>query len=119
MADHSEISPGCRRGPQGPEPEPPPDESNLQRAISCESVCSDTSVVLNDLEEAPIVGHVCVGVEYDRWCGRAADSEGDLAVSVLEARDLVTLDGEVAQDTFARFDVLSLRQMSQNNTLLI
>lgn len=104
MNDYNDINPGSRRGPQGPDPEPPPDESNLKRAISCESVCSDTSVVLNDLEEAPIVGHVCVGVQYDRWGGRGADSEGDLAVSVLEARDLVTSDGQPAQDTFARFE---------------
>ena len=60
--------------------------------------------MLNDLEEAPIVGHVCVGVQYDRWGGRGADSEGDLAVSVLEARDLITPDGQPAQDTFARFE---------------
>ena len=104
MNDYNDINPGSRRGPQGPDPEPPPDESNLKRAISCESVCSDTSVVLNDLEEAPIVGHVCVGVQYDRWGGRGADSEGDLAVSVLEARDLITPDGQPAQDTFARFE---------------
>lgn len=104
MNDYNDINPGSRRGPQGPDPEPPPDESNLKRAISCESVCSDTSVVLNDLEEAPVVGHVCVGVQYDRWGGRGADSEGDLAVSVLEARDLVTSDGQPAQDTFARFE---------------
>lgn len=104
MNDYNEVNPGSRRGPQGPDPELPPDESNLKRAISCESVCSDTSVVLNDLEEAPVVGHVCVGVQYDRWSGRGADSEGDLAVSVLEARDLIAPDGQPAQDTFARFE---------------
>ncbi|KAK9299785.1 hypothetical protein QLX08_007286 [Tetragonisca angustula] len=109
--DYNDINPGSRRGPQGPDPEPPPDESNLKRAISCESVCSDTSVVLNDLEEAPIVGHVCVGVQYDRWGGRGADSEGDLAVSVLEARDLITPDGQPAQDTFARVCLLPNREL--------
>ncbi|XP_017891296.1 uncharacterized protein LOC108631686 [Ceratina calcarata] len=109
--DFNEVSPGSRRGSQGPEPDPPPDESNLKRAISCESVCSDTSVMLNDLEEAPIVGHVCVGVQYDRWGGRGADSEGDLAVSVLEARDLVTPDDLPAQDTFARVCLLPNREM--------
>lgn len=92
-----------RRGSQqGLEPEPPPDESNLRRAISCESVCSDTSVNLGDLENATMVGHVCVGLEYERWGGRGADCEGDLAVSVLEARDLVAPDGRPAQDTLAR-----------------
>ncbi|XP_043520314.1 uncharacterized protein LOC122534076 isoform X2 [Frieseomelitta varia] len=109
--DYNDINPGSRRGPQGPDPEPPPDESNLKRAISCESVCSDTSVVLNDLEEAPIVGHVCVGVQYDRWGGRGADSEGDLAVSVLEARDLITPDEQPAQDTFARVCLLPNREL--------
>ncbi|CAD1475102.1 unnamed protein product, partial [Heterotrigona itama] len=111
MNDYNDINPGSRRGPQGPDPEPPPDESNLKRAVSCESVCSDTSVVLNDLEEAPIVGHVCVGVQYDRWSGRSADSEGDLAVSVLEARDLITPDGQPAQDTFARVCLLPNREL--------
>ncbi|XP_015183864.1 PREDICTED: uncharacterized protein LOC107070307 isoform X2 [Polistes dominula] len=106
-----ESNSGSRRGSQGPEPEPPPpDESNLKRAISCESVCSDTSVVLNDLEEAPVVGHVCVGLEHERWGGRGTDSEGDLAVSVLEARDLVAPDGRPAQDTFARVCLLPDRQ---------
>ena len=68
-----------RRSSLGPEPEPPPivygsspfdDVANLQRAVSFESVCSDTSVVLNDLEtgtdDAPIVGHICIGLEHDR-----------------------------------------------------
>ncbi|XP_043486029.1 uncharacterized protein LOC122513677 isoform X1 [Polistes fuscatus] len=106
-----ESNSGSRRGSQGPEPEPPPpDESNLKRAISCESVCSDTSVVLNDLEEAPVVGHVCVGLEHERWGGRGTDSEGDLAVSVLEARDLVAPDARPAQDTFARVCLLPDRQ---------
>ncbi|XP_029055887.1 uncharacterized protein LOC114882891 [Osmia bicornis bicornis] len=118
MNDHNEFSPESRRGPQGPEPEPPPDESNLKRAISCESVCSDTSVVLNDLEEAPIVGHVCVGIEYDKWSGRGGENEGDLAISVLEARDLVTPDGQPARDTFARVCLLPDRQMHVKCTRL-
>ncbi|CAK9826272.1 SYT12 [Anthophora retusa] len=105
MNDHNEFSPGSRRGSQGPEPEPPPDESNLKRAISCESVCSDTSVILNDLEETPIVGHVCVSVEYDRCGGRG------LGVSVLEARDLIAPDGQPAQDTFARVCLLPKREV--------
>ncbi|XP_067205722.1 uncharacterized protein Syt12 isoform X2 [Linepithema humile] len=101
---------GNRRGSWGPEPEPPPDEFTLKRAISCESVCSDTSINLNDLEEVPIVGHVCVGLEHERWGGRGSDCEGDLAVSVLEARDLVTADGSPAQDTFVRVCLLPDRQ---------
>nr|XP_003702280.1 PREDICTED: uncharacterized protein LOC100880598 [Megachile rotundata] len=118
MNDHNEFSPESRRGPTGPEPEPPPDESNLKRAISCESVCSDTSVVLNDLDETPIVGHVCVGIECDKWGGRGGDNEGELAVSVLEARDLVTSDGQPARDTFARVCLLPDRQMHVKCTRL-
>lgn len=104
LNDHNNITSGNRRGSLGLELEAPLDESNLKRAISCESVCSDTSVNLNDLE-TPIVGHICVGLEYERWGGRGSDCEGDLAVSVLEARDLVTTDSSPAQDTFVRFDI--------------
>ncbi|GAB1862013.1 Synaptotagmin-12 [Camponotus japonicus] len=108
MNDYTRL--GNRRGSLGPEPEPPPDESTLKRAISCESVCSDTSVNLNDLEEAPIVGHICVGLEHERWGGRGSDCEGDLVVSVLEARDLVAADDIPAQDTFVRVCLLPDRQ---------
>ena len=38
----------------------------LQRAMSCDSVCSDTSVVLGDLDAPHITGYLCVGLEYDR-----------------------------------------------------
>ena len=38
----------------------------LQRAISCESVNSDTSVGLADLEEPHVTGYLCVGLDYDR-----------------------------------------------------
>lgn len=100
---------GNRRGSLGIEPEPPPDESTLKRAISCESVCSDTSINLNDLE-APIVGHICVGLEHERWGGRGSDCEGDLVVSVLEARDLVAADDSPAQNTFVRVCLLPDRQ---------
>lgn len=41
--------------------------SLLKRAMSCDSVCSDTSVVLGDLEEPNTTGYLCVGLEYDRW----------------------------------------------------
>lgn len=39
----------------------------LKRAMSCDSVCSDTSVVLGDLEEPNISGYLCIGIEYDRY----------------------------------------------------
>ncbi|XP_054000844.1 uncharacterized protein LOC128888198 [Hylaeus anthracinus] len=113
LNDFNEISRGSRRGPQGPEPEPPPDELDMKRAISCESVCSETSVVFNDLEEKRIVGCVCVTVEYDRLSGRGADSEGELSVTVHEASDLKMPDGQPAQNTFARVCLLPDRQLSQ------
>lgn len=40
--------------------------STIKRALSCDSVCSDTSVALGDLEEPNITGYLCVGLEYDR-----------------------------------------------------
>jgi len=100
--DYNDTRSENRRSSLGPEPEPPPDEFTLKRALSCESVCSDISINLNDLEEAPIVGHICVGLEYERWGSRGSDCEGDLAVSILEARDLVAPNGSPAQDTFVR-----------------
>ncbi|XP_014221761.1 uncharacterized protein LOC106649010 [Trichogramma pretiosum] len=88
------------------------DMSSLQRAISCESVCSDTSVVLNDLEagddERQTVGLICIGLEHDRWPGHVGET--DLLVSVLEARDLTVADGSPAQNTFARVYLLPDRQ---------
>lgn len=38
----------------------------LQRAVSCESVSSDTSIGLADLEEPHVTGYLCVGLDYDR-----------------------------------------------------
>lgn len=40
--------------------------ATLKRAISCDSVCSDTSVGLGDLEEPNVTGYLCIGLEYDR-----------------------------------------------------
>lgn len=100
-----------RQGSQGPEPEPPPDVTDLKRAISCESVCSDTSASICDLEEIAVVGHVCIGLEFERWGGRGVDFEGDLAVSVLEARDLIAPDGRPAQNTLARCVIHRLKQL--------
>ncbi|XP_076375769.1 uncharacterized protein LOC143258981 isoform X2 [Megalopta genalis] len=105
MNDYNGISPGNRRGSQGPEPEPPPDETDLKRALSCESMCSDTSVVITDLEEAPDAGLVCIGVQYD--IGRGADNGFNLCVSILEARYLITPDGQPAQNTYVRVFLLS------------
>lgn len=39
----------------------------LKRAVSCDSVCSDTSVVAADLHEPNVTGYLCIGLEYDRY----------------------------------------------------
>ncbi|XP_012288185.1 uncharacterized protein LOC105703947 [Orussus abietinus] len=109
IMDIGDLFSPSRRESQGSEFETP-DETNLKRAISCDSVCSDTSVVIGDLEKAHIVGHVCVGLEHERWGARGADGESDLTVSILEAKDLVAADSTPAQDTFARVCLLPDRQ---------
>ncbi|KAJ8982657.1 hypothetical protein NQ317_019058 [Molorchus minor] len=38
----------------------------LKRAMSCDSICSDTSVALGDLEMFNVTGYLCIGLEYDR-----------------------------------------------------
>ncbi|XP_071452875.1 synaptotagmin-12-like [Hetaerina americana] len=83
--------------PELPPELPPP----LLRASSFDSVCSDTSVDLSDLEvgnpgEPQVTGFLCVGIEYDSDCC-------DLIVSVLEAKDLRGTDGvSPASDTYVR-----------------
>lgn len=42
----------------------------LKRAVSCDSVCSDTSVVAADLHEPNVTGYLCIGLEYDRYIRR-------------------------------------------------
>ncbi|KAK6617946.1 hypothetical protein RUM44_002388 [Polyplax serrata] len=73
----------------------------LQRAISCESVSSDTSIALADLEEPHVTGYLCIGLDYDSECA-------DLSVSVLEAKDLVGPDPEnqTLMDTYVRVNLL-------------
>ncbi|CAB0009241.1 unnamed protein product, partial [Nesidiocoris tenuis] len=39
----------------------------LARAVSCESVSSDTSVAATDLVEPNVAGYLCVGIDYDRY----------------------------------------------------
>jgi len=43
-----------------------PPASVLKRAISCDSLSSDTSVVLENLEEHNVTGFLCIGLEYDK-----------------------------------------------------
>lgn len=57
--------------------EPP---SGLQRAMSCESVASDSSVMDYELD-APKIGQLEFGLEYDR-------EVSELIISVIRARDL-------------------------------
>ncbi|XP_056631591.1 synaptotagmin-12 [Diorhabda sublineata] len=74
--------------------------SALKRAISCDSVCSDTSVGLGDLEMLNITGYLCIGLEYDSECW-------DLVVNVLEAKELrgiVRKDDNL--DTYVRVSLL-------------
>lgn len=42
--------------------------TNLHRAVSCESVSSESSVLLADLEHPvpPVTGHLCIGLQYDK-----------------------------------------------------
>ncbi|XP_074041322.1 synaptotagmin 12 isoform X2 [Leptinotarsa decemlineata] len=98
-------------GQQGPLPQqplvPPPASeevevihSSLKRAISCDSVCSDTSVALGDLEMLNITGYLCIGLEYDSECW-------DLVVNVLEAKDLSgVVKKDDTLDTYVRVSLL-------------
>ncbi|PSN36730.1 hypothetical protein C0J52_18421 [Blattella germanica] len=90
--------PTCRTASDGPKSEvqlPP----TLQRAMSCDSVCSDSSVILEDLEEPNITGYLCIGLEYD-------SESSDLVVNVVEAKDLVGPDNNTNIDTYVRVYLL-------------
>lgn len=71
----------------------------LKRAVSCDSVSSDTSVILEALDEPPTTGQLEVGLEYDR-------ETADLIVSVIQAHDLVGPDPAVSLDTYVRVFLL-------------
>ncbi|KAJ9584229.1 hypothetical protein L9F63_021434 [Diploptera punctata] len=71
----------------------------LQRAMSCDSVCSENSVVLEDLQEPNVTGYLCIGLEFD------SDSS-DLVVNVLEGKDLVGPDNNPSIDTYVRVYLL-------------
>ncbi|XP_037921142.1 uncharacterized protein LOC119657996 isoform X1 [Hermetia illucens] len=78
------------------------DSINLQRAISCDSVSSESSVVLADLEQvAPAVtGMLCVGLQYDK---NTSTEEGvELIVTVMEAKELIGPLNVEYFDTFVR-----------------
>ncbi|XP_071516703.1 uncharacterized protein [Panulirus ornatus] len=73
----------------------------LKRAVSCDSVSSDTSVTLGELEETcgQITGHLSVQLIYD-------SDTADLEVVVVEARDLVGPDPHAAVDSYVRVFLL-------------
>ncbi|KAL1509134.1 hypothetical protein ABEB36_003921 [Hypothenemus hampei] len=75
-------------------------EGVLKRALSCESVCSDSSVALDDLLNTNLTGYLCIGLEYD-------SETWDFIVNVLEAKDLsgiAKVDGYM--DTYVRVSLL-------------
>lgn len=79
--------------------------SPLTRAQSCESVSSDTSVRLADLEQprALVTGQLCIGLQTDRATQTADGIE--LVVTVMEARELlapVHVPSDAPFDTFVR-----------------
>lgn len=73
--------------------------SPLQRALSCDSVCSDTSVVLETLEVPRSNGELEIGLEYD-------NETEDLIVLVNQARDLVGIEPNVPVDSYVRVFLL-------------
>lgn len=73
--------------------------SALKRAVSCDSVSSDTSVILEALDEPQSTGQLEIGLEYDR-------ETADLIVSVLQARDLVGPEPSVVIDSYVRVFLL-------------
>ncbi|XP_073996907.1 synaptotagmin-12-like isoform X2 [Rhodnius prolixus] len=78
----------------------------LSRAVSCESVSSDTSIAATDLVEPNVSGYLCIGIDYDSECG-------DLVVSVIEAKDLICKDftssADGLLDTFVTVYLLPTR----------
>ncbi|KAG5879301.1 hypothetical protein JTB14_021958 [Gonioctena quinquepunctata] len=101
------IQPGQQVGPLEPPPIQAPtcEETEviplaLKRAISCDSVCSESSVALGDLELLNITGYLCIGLEYDSECW-------DLVVNVLEAKDLCGMEKkDDTLDTYVRVSLL-------------
>ncbi|EDX17819.1 GD17118 [Drosophila simulans] len=75
---------------------------NLERAISCDSVTSDSTLFLDQLDQpyTQITGYLCVGLNYDQM---SMSNEGmELTVSVLEAKGLICPFSVESLDTFVR-----------------
>lgn len=75
------------------------DNIRIQRTMSCDSVSSDTSVVLEALESPNINGELEIGLEYD-------NETEDLIVTIMKARDLVGPDSSVPVDSYVRVYLL-------------
>ncbi|KAK8382632.1 hypothetical protein O3P69_015450 [Scylla paramamosain] len=75
--------------------------STLKRAMSCDSVSSDTSVTLGELEDTfgQVTGQLAVQLIYDR-------DTADLEVVVVEGRELVGPDPHAAVDSYVRVFLL-------------
>lgn len=65
------------------------DNINLERTTSCDSVNSDSSVFVSNLDQpyTQITGSLCVGLNYDK--NTITDEGLELQVSVLEAKNLI------------------------------
>uniref|UniRef100_A0A336JW08 CSON012536 protein n=1 Tax=Culicoides sonorensis TaxID=179676 RepID=A0A336JW08_CULSO len=76
--------------------------SSLKRATSCDSVSSESSVVLGDLEQIrpPVTGSLCIGLQFDK--NNATEEGCELFLYVLEAKDLTSSEPTEAMDTFVR-----------------
>ncbi|XP_022218827.2 uncharacterized protein LOC111071660 [Drosophila obscura] len=75
---------------------------NLERAISCDSVNSDSTLFLDQLDQpyTQITGYLCIGLHYDK---NSISNEGmELTVSVLEAKGLICPFSVESLDTFVR-----------------
>ncbi|KAH8367637.1 hypothetical protein KR084_000610 [Drosophila pseudotakahashii] len=78
------------------------DGINLERAISCDSVTSDSTLFLDQLDQpyTQITGYLCIGLNYDK---NSISNEGmELTVSVLEAKGLLCPFSVESLDTFVR-----------------
>ncbi|EDW86248.1 uncharacterized protein Dwil_GK17047 [Drosophila willistoni] len=73
---------------------------NLGRGISCDSVNSDSSLFLDQLDQpyTQITGYLCVGLQYDNLTNHGLE----LIVSVLEAKGLICPFSVDSLDTFVR-----------------
>ncbi|XP_016993333.2 uncharacterized protein Syt12 [Drosophila takahashii] len=75
---------------------------NLERAISCDSVTSESTLFLDQLDQpyTQITGYLCIGLNYDK---NSISNEGlELTVSVLEAKGLLCPFSVESLDTFVR-----------------